>query len=662
MSDFFKIHIYIGRKAMDKVPFRQVHLDFHTSGAIDGVGSAFDKEEFKSTLAAGHVNSITVFAKCHHGYSYYPSEVNEPHPGLKINLLGQQLEACREAGVRAPVYISAGLDEKEAVKHPEWILRYTSNGTYDFVHDAHYHTLCFNSGYLDKLLAQIDEVMRFFNPEEIFLDICDERPCYCVKCLKDMKAKGLDPNKEEDVKAFSRFVYAEYCRKVKEVVRKYNKDTVIFHNAGNIPMGRRDFAAHDDHLELESLPTGGWGYDHFPMSAAYCRNLGKEYIGMTGKFHTTWGEFGGFKHPNALIYETALSLALGAKCSVGDQLHPIGKLNPSTYNLIGKAYSQVEKKEKWCFDTVSVADVAVLSALSTGAKKEGSNSMSDVGANRILLEKKYLYDFIDTECDFGKYKLLVLPDEVKCDDALKAKLTAYIEKGGKILASGSSFAPGIKTDGLDEFCPDYMQPADEEGFVNGVTQYVMYNGSYKFTSDESFRTVAYRVNPYFNRTPEHFSSHQHTPDMPGTLTEGAVISENIGYISWNVFRDYALKGELHCKELVSKMLDALIGNERTLEVSGLPDRGIATLRYQEKESRYIAHLLFTHTSVRGKNIEIIEDTVPVFNVKVSVKLGKKPCSVTLVPENKPLDFSFENGVLSFTVPEINIHSMTEIKI
>ena len=38
----------------------------------------------------------------------------------------------------------------------------------------------------------------------------------------------------------------------------------------------------------------------FPFSARYCQGLGVDYLGMTGKFHGSWGEFGGFKHPNAL--------------------------------------------------------------------------------------------------------------------------------------------------------------------------------------------------------------------------------------------------------------------------------------------------------------------------------------------------------------------------
>lgn len=47
--------------AEKEIPFRQIHLDFHTSEAIEGVCSEFDAEEFAQTLADAHVNSITLF-------------------------------------------------------------------------------------------------------------------------------------------------------------------------------------------------------------------------------------------------------------------------------------------------------------------------------------------------------------------------------------------------------------------------------------------------------------------------------------------------------------------------------------------------------------------------------------------------------------------------
>ena len=56
--------------AEKEIPFRQIHLDFHTSEAIEGVCSEFDAEEFAQTLADAHVNSITLFSCGHHGNLY----------------------------------------------------------------------------------------------------------------------------------------------------------------------------------------------------------------------------------------------------------------------------------------------------------------------------------------------------------------------------------------------------------------------------------------------------------------------------------------------------------------------------------------------------------------------------------------------------------------
>ena len=107
---------------MSKLPYRQIHLDFHTYEGIDGIGKDFDKEEFKAALKEAELDSITVFAKCHHGNFYYESPRFHTHPGLKKPLLDLQVEACKEAGVSAKIYISAGLDEHAAQEHPEWLI------------------------------------------------------------------------------------------------------------------------------------------------------------------------------------------------------------------------------------------------------------------------------------------------------------------------------------------------------------------------------------------------------------------------------------------------------------------------------------------------------------------------------------------------------------
>lgn len=206
-----------GKRGM-KMNFRQVHLDFHTSEKIEGIGKRFSKEQFQAALKAGHVNSITVFSKCHHGWAYHPSEANQTHPHLDFDLLGAQIEAAHETGVKTPVYLSAGLDEKTAVRHPEWLLRNKDEST-EWVNGfatAGYHVLCLNTPYLDYLLAQIEEVCENYDADGIFLDIVMPRKCYCRHCCNTLLRRGLDPYDEKNAQMLADEVYANYTRRVRE--------------------------------------------------------------------------------------------------------------------------------------------------------------------------------------------------------------------------------------------------------------------------------------------------------------------------------------------------------------------------------------------------------------------------------------------------------------
>src|SRR4051812_33250273 len=108
---------------LDQIPFRQVHLDFHTSPHVPDVGHEFDAETFANTFADARVNSVTVFAKCHHGHLYYDSDSPARHPTLPrgLDLLRQQLDALHARRIRAPIYISVQCDEYAANAHPEWV-------------------------------------------------------------------------------------------------------------------------------------------------------------------------------------------------------------------------------------------------------------------------------------------------------------------------------------------------------------------------------------------------------------------------------------------------------------------------------------------------------------------------------------------------------------
>lgn len=646
---------------MEEMRYRQVHLDFHTCGEIPGVGSRFDKAQFQRALRLGHVDSITLFSKCHHGYSYHPTAVGVQHPGLTFDLLGAQLEACAEIGVRAPVYVSAGWDEYYAREHTEDILRSAPGEGQNFLVPG-YHLLCYNTPYLERLTAQVEEVMERYRPCGIFLDISAVRPCYCNRCLAEMRRTGLDPLDPADVQRQAERVYRRYAERMERAVHRYDPRATLFHNAGNLDRGRRDLAHANTHLELESLPTGVWGYDHFPLSAAYARTLGMEFLGMTGKFHRMWGEFGGFKHPNALRYETALSVAMGVRCSVGDQLHPLGEMDESTYRLIGAAYREIEEKEPWLRGSRTVSDVAVLSAVAVNGRDE-INDRRDVGACRVLLETHRLFDFVDTEADLTPYKLVILPDAIRLDETLRQRLIAYREQGGRLLLTGRSglwadrealaLEVGARFEGVSPLERGYLIPEYEA--VNGRTAYVVYAPTYRIAATGG-QVAAQLRDPYFNRTYAHFCSHQHAPDQPGTERPGAILTADTAYVAFDAFEDYAHNGAYYVRELLHHLIEALIG-DRASAVAGLPDRGILTLRQQPEQRRTVAHLLFTYTSVRGDGVEVIEDVVPLREVPLTVRLAQPPRRVYLAPSGEELSYVWDGQMTTVTVPSVELHQM-----
>lgn len=646
--------------------FRQIHLDFHTSEKIDGIGEEFNKENFQKALILGHVDSITLFSKCHHGYAYHPSKANEMHPGLKFDLLKAQIDAAHEIGVKTPVYISAGYDERVLRLHPQWRFEKITHEFANFQHNR-YQLLCFNTPYLDLLLEQIKEVCENYDADGIFMDICAVRPCCCNECMKGMLEIGMNPNNPEDLLRWGKITYKKYLRRVREAIDSVKPGLPVFHNGGHIIQGDRDVTYQNTHLELESLPTGGWGYDHFPFSAKYAQTLDRQYLGMTGKFHTSWGEFGGYKHPNALRYEVSLCAAMGAKSSVGDQLAPNGKMDLTTYELIGTAYKELEEKEPWLDNVTHITDVAILSKESSyndsGLVYTDRMGKSDVGAGRMMLEGKYMFSVIDCLEELDKYKVIIIPEEDILSDTMIGKLKKYTENGGKILASGNSvvrdnqliFDFGGEYEGESEFNPSYARPSHNNEYE---TDYILYSKCNKIKKINGAELVKV-IEPYYNRTPEHFCSHKHFPSSGSYGGAGVIAGKDGIYIAWDIFSEYASNGDLTARKIVCDALDILLCGNKSL-VTDLGSMGVVSLMDQKKENRLVAHFLYAVPTKRGEKIEIIEDIYPVYDIKGAVKMDKSPSKVYLAPQNKEIDFEYKNNYVNFTLEKIDCHQMVVI--
>ncbi|MBE6379210.1 MAG: beta-galactosidase [Lentisphaerae bacterium] len=667
--------------------FRQVHLDFHTSPFIPEIGSKFDKKLWQERLQMAHVDSITCFSCCHHGYSYHPTKVGAMHPHLNFNLLREQIDASHEINVNVPIYLTAGLNNYIAEKEPGW-LEISSKGELaswaKSPLEPGYRCLCFNSPYLDYLCRLTEEAARMFpDADGMFFDIIVQHQCCCPWCMKDMLAEGYNPESEEDRLRFDRRTVKKYLKKVTEAARSVNPDFPVFHNNSNLlAPGNRDLFEYYSHFELESLPTGGWGYDHYPLLAAYCRTQDKQFVGMTGKFHSSWGEFGGFKSANALRYECCAMLAQGSRCSVGDQLHPTGLLDESTYRLIGKAYKEVEEKENFCKNITSMAEVAIISNVGFH-KPLRLDEQVEIGISRFLLESHIPFDRLDEEGDFSKYKVLILADDLRPDAALRSRLQKFLAAGGKVIVSGmaifnkendeAAFDLPMEIHGVSDQIPNYIAAPEKFAPQDINTPFVMYRPSVniKVAGGESLGDI---YEPYFVRSWRNFSSHRQTPNKPDASGYSAgILTENILYFAHPVFTLYAIYGNVILKNFIANAVKALLGKEIQLETN-LPSQGRVTFFEQKDAGRFVFHALYATPSLRGmvtpmisyalretRQVEVIDELTPVYNVNFKLKLPRTVTQVTLQPQNKDIPFESDGKFVKFSLEKIDCHQIVTLQ-
>lgn len=648
---------------------RQIHLDFHTSEKIPNIGAKFSKKQFQEALKAGNVNAINIFAKCHHSWSYYPTKVGKMHPNLNFDLMGQQIEACREIGVKVNIYFTVGWSAAEAIEHPEWAV-VDKNGTNPYREMKKklgpnetfggWEYLAPEGPYADLILAQTEELLKTYDFDGLWYDIHQpEYLNYNEWSRNDMAAHGIDVNNEAAVRQRQNEKYNEFFNRIRTLVSSKKPEITVYfngttrtYNSENIELFKYGFFNFNTKHDLEDLPTAWGGYDIFPWRSKYFANTGKEIVAMSGKFHKAWGEFGGFKHPDAILYEAASMIAFGANVNFGDQLHPSGEMDMATYKNIGKAYEYVEKIEEYGIGGINRARVGLLI---------GENLPAIEGSVKMLLEKQVDFNVVNTLKDWSDIEVLLITS----GGVLKAdipRVQEFVKKGGKLIALGS----GIMFEGkpLVDFGAEYIGQANYDIDYTLVNQqlskdmvetpFLNYRAGLRVKPDEGTEVLAQICEPYFSRTIEHYSSHANTPNKTETAEHPAIIRKgNIIWFAHDIDKQYNQEGARLHRDLFINALNLLLS--KPFVTTSMPSAGRVNLLHQPGKNRYVVHLLYASPIQRG-TVRVIEDLVPLHNTPVTIDLPEKIKSATLIPSGKKLKMEHKNGKIQVVVPEFTCHT------
>lgn len=656
-----------GKEKMEKS--RQIHLDFHTSEAIDSIGFYFDKKQFQDALITGNVNSINIFAKGHHSWCYYPTKIGKMHPGLDFDLMGAQIEACREIGVSVRLYFTVGWSANDVKEHPEWaILRKDGSNDYrDRLKNAGpddmirgWESMAPEGPYADLILAQTEEILQNYDVDGIWYDILKvELLNYNDFVKQDLKEQGIDISDEMAVKARQNERYFEFFERSSDLIKSYDPEATIYYNGTtaayvdrNLKQFKYGFYRYNTKHDLEDLPTAWGGYDIFPYRSKYFANTGKEIVAMSGKFHKAWGEFGGFKDKEAIRFEAASMIAFGASCNFGDQLHPSGIMDMATYENIGYAYDYVEKIEDYGIGGIHV---------STTGLYLGEDIAALEGIVRMLCERQVNFNIVNTLEDWSDIDVLILPTgEVLPRDV--DRIRAFEKRGGKILALSSSaffrgeplIDIGAEYVGEASYDVDYTMVGPELSQDLLPSPFLNYKAALRVEPLTGTEVLAAIREPYFSRTVSHYCSHANTPYTLADAAQPAVIRKgNVVYLAHDLDRQYYSEGARLHRDLFFNAL-SLLRDEALVEVE-MPSMGRINLLHQPEHRRYVLHLLYASPIQRG-NVRVIEDIVPIYDIPVSINLDEKVTSAYLIPSGENIKLSRKNGKLSVVIPELNCHT------
>ncbi len=641
-------------------------FDNHTMPACPDVGSNFDVELFTDRVKKCGVDYLTFHARCNMGMAYYDTKIGTMHPSLKYDLFGKLSEACKRKDIALTAYLNAGISHAEGIQHRDWLRINFDGQEYGSKRDgAFVRIMCFNTSYRDHVIAMIVEIAGKYPVAGFFVDCMGAYDCICPVCVKEMKSKGIDWTNKEEVVKFAAFSAARIAGDIALAVRKVKPDLLLYFNGVNLESQKESCT----YMECECLPTGGWGYDYLPVQSRYMRTLGeKTILNMTGRFHKSWGDFGGIRTKAGMEYDLYYGLAHGMRPNVGSHFHPRGDINHAVFDLVENIYREIRQNEPWHTGAVPQADIAIV------ANSNSQPFCTDpalMGATRMLEELKYQFDVVSNTACWDKYKVLILPDNIVLDKEYAGRLKKHLEAGKTIVSSAfSGLDPikgrfvlekywGVKYLGANNFEPAYFSVYEK--YASGLPEMPLcfYETGTEMEALDQKAIGAELIAPYYNVHWDGEYPFRYTPPDKLSGKPALTVTKQVAHFSHPIFAIYYNHAPLPIKKLLDNVLKKLFP-EPMIKSENLPS--FAKVMVTAQPNRKIVHLLSYLPERRGKSIQMIEEPIELHNMRIAVRIDEKaPGKVYLAPGRTPLSFETVKGYAWINIPVIKGHALVVLE-
>jgi hypothetical protein len=282
---------------------------------------------------------------------------------------------------------------------------------------------------------------------------------------------------------------------------------------------------------------------------------------------------------------------------------------------------------------------------------------------RALQELRHQFDLLAADGDFAGYDMVIVPETTPVGKDLAARLRSYVQAGGRLIMverasvseTGEPVIPelGVVYHGESPFKTTYLRASEALARDIPALDHVEYERGLRITPAMGAQSLCEVIEPYFERTFEHFCSHGQTPPDKPSKYAAVVHNGNVLTFSFPIFTAYGNHASPAYRLLLGNAIDLLLPNKI------VRDKGPVHLEASvlDKGDRRIVHLLSFCPVRKATGLDIIEDPFPLVSMPISVRLNKRPHRVLLAPAGTEIPFEFSDGYAHVQVSDTTGHVM-----
>lgn len=663
---------------------------------------SLDYDPAKAVKIARELNADSIRYPAASYYAYFPTKSGYPvHPELKSDIMRQTVELCREAGLKNVAYVPLNHPFMHAAsKDPRfagWNKKFADGRPMTTEHYGYseYFEGCLNSPVRDVIKALVHEVLVDYPFDVMYFDgpyqgmQNAKNYCHCTYCEAAFQKKFGKPVPNQDVKLsrddevqytnwMANDVVVAFLREIREMIRQTRDVPVLFNDTSLL--SRREWRNRAipvvDGFMFEAAET--------PEDKLFNMQLGQSTGKVTWTYVGTHTQYnrehlkddrvrGWYSYPvesQELLLDGATAIASGVGLVYWGLprffYQPDGPLAYESGQYVKEVFDFQQNHDVLLRSVRSRPQVGIVVGAQTIDWYSGKHFVGKGyencahGAYQALKANGFESEpFLDWQMSpelLSRYQMIYAANAACLSDAQCAMLTAYVNNGGKLLATyltsvANEYGRVRKNFGLaDVFGADFI---DAEP-VEIPDLYLKLQSGELIPQDPQilrFRTNAGEV--LAETIDRGHRSNLGPAIVRRTVGKGIVIY--IGSSLEAVYEETRMK---RLREFLGALFEPWLAPERLYQIEYQPG---VTPHLMVSRDVMLLHLL-ADTGNKNKHLRAREEFLPVVDIKVRIRVpqGRSVRSASLLRSGQQFPVAIRDGWLDVTVPRVMIHDAVRV--